>query len=128
MARVYHFAGETKDLDVWVEAGTADDRLEEALLAWVKQFPRHVSNPNSFKPPLNIRPNVQVHFPERDVYYQSVSGEWSLLKATAGIDLLTSRPPLDFESAFSKAYSAEIGGITAPAASHSRHAAPASQP
>jgi hypothetical protein len=94
MARVHHFGGDTKDLDVWVQAGTADEQLEKALLAWVEKFPRHVMHPNSFKPPLNVRPIVQVHFPEQDIFYHDHRGEWHFLKATEGIDLLTSLPPL----------------------------------
>jgi hypothetical protein len=103
---------ETADLDIWARLAPDNrKRLEQALVSWSRQHPQHTNRP--LTPPLNLRPNIQVHFPESDgVRYIDRAKKMAQVDANQGIDVLTSLGDLDFADAMSRAGTISIESLT----------------
>jgi hypothetical protein len=102
----------TTDLDIWVSLAPGDRKsLEAALANWSRLHPQHTNQP--LVPPLNLRPNVQIHFPETDgVFYLDRSDRMAQVDAEQGVDVLTSLGDLEFDLAMSRAEMATVEGLT----------------
>lgn len=94
-ARNLLFGTHTKDLDVWVDLSDSNRPvLDDALIAWAEEHPSHTRL--SWTTPLQLRPRVQIKFPDQYAMYMSESNEIVEIKLEDGIDVLTSLSGLDF--------------------------------
>ena len=87
------------------------DKLNSALVSWSREHPQHSNQP--LVSPLNMRPNVQIHFPESDgVSYIDCANTMAQIDAKQGIDVLTSVGDLDFDVFMSRARTTSVQGLT----------------
>ena len=104
---------QTNDLDIWVRLQPGDImRLENALVAWANEHPQHAIS-QRLVPPLRLRPDVQIKFPEIDGVWFLDLDENSREQGTRdGIDVLTSLYDLDFDECMRRAGQFDARGVT----------------
>jgi hypothetical protein len=101
----------TRDCDVWVSIADADKpKLEGALIAWARAHPQHTNQ--NWASPLQLRPKVQIAFPENDgVWYLDRGGKPKELTTDDRIDVLTSLEGMDFGECRTRAVGHELDGF-----------------
>jgi hypothetical protein len=104
-------AHQTRDLDIWVSIADGDKpKLQNALIAWAGEHPQH-SNRN-WTPPLDLRPKLQIAFPENDgVWYMDRAGGLREISTADRIDVLTSLEGMDFDECFKRGAVHEVEGV-----------------
>jgi hypothetical protein len=94
-ARFAHFGVATRDLDIWVDISMKNTpALSQSLIEWKKKYPIHTLM--DISPPVGLRPNVQIKFPDADVSFERRDGRLSELLVQDGIDVLTSMRDAEF--------------------------------
>ena len=113
-ARALYADHSTRDLDVWVDWDhPLRQPLENALIAWAARYPSHTMQ--SMRPPLPLRSNVQIKFPDADrCLFLAASGEDKEIGPEDGIDVLTSVSDHDFSAFFERANWATVDGLHLP--------------
>ena len=73
-ARSIHEGAVTRDLDVWVDISSANrPTLDLTLLAWATEHRMH-SSADFSQTPLQLRPCVQIKFPECNAFFIGADG------------------------------------------------------
>jgi hypothetical protein len=101
----------TRDLDIWVSiVDKCKPTLERALIEWAREHPLHTNQ--NWTPPLPLRPNVQIAFPEFDgVWYTDRSGEPREISTADRVDVLTSLQGMPFKQCFKQAVVYDVEGV-----------------
>src|SRR6266478_6082500 len=96
-ARYTHLGAPTRDLDVWVDISPKNrPALDRSLVEWKAKYPIHTLM--DISQPLALRPNVQIKFPDANVWFERSDGQPSEISVQDGIDVLTSIGQADFAS------------------------------
>jgi hypothetical protein len=112
-ARAAHHGTRTRDLDVWVDISVANrPSIDNALFAWAAKYPTHSAS--SFSPPLQLRPNVQIKFPDAEVLFLGADGEPHEIGPEDCIDVLTSIGSADFVEHYARAEWRDVAGLHLP--------------
>ena len=116
-ARSVHEGTRTRDLDIWVDISKANrSALERSLADWNARYPTHSTE--NFSSPLNLRPGVQIKFPDGDVMFIGSDNKPKEIGPADGIDILTSIGSSCFKDFYDRAYWLEIAGIKLPFVPH----------
>jgi hypothetical protein len=108
-ARFAHQGAPTSDLDLWVDISHASRAgLEQCLLEWKRMYPAHTLA--DLTPPLLLRPNLQIKFPDADCFYKQADGQMAEITPRDGIDILTSIGDADFDTYFERAVTMTMDG------------------
>jgi hypothetical protein len=111
-ARYAHFGTPTQDLDIWVDiSAKSRPALDHCLVSWKEEHSLHTLMCVSH--PLELRPNVQIKFPDADALYLKSNGEMAEISAEDG-DILTSIGEADFESYYDRASQKLVHGLKLP--------------
>src|SRR6476661_8789549 len=100
-AKYVHHGSATRDLDLWVDlASNNASALEQALVDWSATYTSHTAMP--LTPPLHLRRNLQIKFPDDDCLYMKIGGELAEILPADGIDILTSICDLEFDQFYDR--------------------------
>lgn len=109
-ARFTHFGDDTRDLDIWVDLSPSNiPHLERCLVEWSAAHPMHTATPLSR--PLGLRRNLQIKFPDADVWYLNSNGEPAEIVPADRIDILTSIGEADFETFYLRCVCMPVHGV-----------------
>jgi hypothetical protein len=112
-ARSIHEGAVTRDLDIWVDISPSNrPALDHCLIAWATKYPMHSAA--SFSPPLPLRRNVQIQFPDADVLFLGDNNELSEIGPEDGIDVLTSIGSSSFGEFYGRAHWEQVAGLKLP--------------
>ena len=112
-ARAVHHGAPTRDLDLWLDISNENRPASDlALLSWATKYPRHSAA--DFTPPLPLRPDVQIKFPDDEVLYLGADGQPKEIGPADCIDLLTSIGPADFAAHYGRADWRSVAGLYLP--------------
>jgi hypothetical protein len=108
--RFTYFGTPTRDLDLWVDISPKNrPALDYCLAEWKARYPAHTLT--DFSLPLALRPNVQIKFPDADVWYLRSDGEPAEISVREGIDILTSIGEANFEFHYDRATTKVVDGL-----------------
>jgi hypothetical protein len=112
-ARFAYQGRATRDLDIWVDISPANrPALSECLVKWKIEHPVHTLM--DISQPLDLRPRVQIKFPDADAWFMRRDGEPAEILVQDGIDVLTSIGEADFKSYYERATTMVIDGLKIP--------------
>jgi hypothetical protein len=112
-ARSVHQGTHTRDLDIWVDI-SKDNRpaLHQSLVAWKTRYPAH--SMADFSRPGDLRPNVQIKFPDTDAMFLGAEGQLAEIGPAHGVDVLTSVGLSAFKEFYDRADWQEVAGLRLP--------------
>jgi hypothetical protein len=111
--RFFYHGTPTRDLDLWVDISPSNKlALQTFLVMWAAKYPLH-SNAD-FTIPIPLRPNVQIKFPDADVWFMGIDDKPTPITPDDGIDILTSVNEADFGEYFGRAKTVRVNGMNLP--------------
>lgn len=109
-ARYIHLGRSTHDLDLWTDISDQNKfALEQSLSIWKRRYPVHTLS--DLSPPIALRPNLQIKFPDADAWYMGSDGKPAEILTKNEIDVLTSVGEADFDACFARAVAVQVDGL-----------------